>query len=86
MPRVWKKYIYCCLIVPRFETTLNLVLLIVFYLGNRLTLFVVVVFVLFCLLFRAVLVAYGGFQARGRIRAVAAAYATATAMQNLSHS
>ena len=38
----------------------------------------------FCL-FRDVLVAYGGPQARGRIRATAPAYTTATATPDLSH-
>ena len=37
------------------------------------------------LLFRAAPLAYGGSQARGRIGAVSPAYATGTAMQDLSH-
>ena len=41
-------------------------------------------FYFYFLLFRAPFVAYGGSQAKGQIRAIAAGLATATAMQNVS--
>ena len=53
-------------------------------LGNTFIINITTLFVCF-LLFRATSMAYGGSQARGQIGAVAEAYATATATQDLSH-